>query len=324
MGDMAGLLKRLQASGIAFGDEIKDAMLSLDVSDFTDYCSEAFYHDRPIPFMESSTGGVKTISAPHMIVSLLHHLELAEGQEVLILGSKGGYLAALVALIVGEEGTVRVLDPNNEVVNYTRSNLSHWPTVEVRSLESVCIAPVAIPGDLNRVLVTGQITELPMWIKERIVDGGFALAPIGNSTGQELQKIEKQDEMLIPTDLGPVAFGPVDIKDSEEKPISPDELADLIELACETAGELGLFEGNEEEELQDLVAELRMLPDDLPPCGEGGIPVEEHPMVQLMWRSSPAFLSIWPFLQLMMHPTLASPGAQDWDFSSDEFDEFTA
>jgi protein-L-isoaspartate O-methyltransferase len=259
-----------------------------------------------------------------MIVTLLHHLELSEGQEVVILGAKGGYIAALIAIIVGENGRVRLLDPSQLAVEHVQSRLTHWPTVESRVLEAVEIAPVAFPGDLNRVLITGQVRELPEWLSSRIVDGGFALVPLGNTAGQHLMKIERQSEEMLSTDLGPVSFGPVDVKDSETGPMNPDELADLLELTMETCEELEMIDEQETNALLDLIASLRQLPADLPPPGDGGIPMSEHPMVQLMWEASPSFLRLWPMLQMMLHPNLAQPGAIDWNEDDDDFnfDEF--
>jgi protein-L-isoaspartate O-methyltransferase len=324
MTDMLGLLQRLEKGGIEVPAHVKKVMLEVDIADFTDYDVEPFFADRPIPFIETEQGGLKTISAPHMIVTLLHHLELSEGQEVVVVGAKGGYIAALIAMIVGEHGRVRLLDPSSLAIEHVQARLTHWPTVESRVLEAIEVAPVAFPGELNRVLITGQISELPEWLASRIVDGGFALVPLGNTAGQHLMKLERQGEELFSTDLGPVSFGPIDVRDTETGPMNPNELADLLELTIETCEELEMVDEQECLALQDLIANLRQLPPDLPPPGEGGIPMSEHPMIQLMWEASPSFFRLWPMLQMMLHPNLAQPGAEDWDDDADgfNFDEF--
>ena len=328
MTDMPDLLRRLEKGGIEVPEHVKKAMLKVDVSDFTDYDVEPFFADRPIPFIETDEGGLKTISAPHMIATLLHHLELGSRQEVVVLGAKGGYIAALIAMIVGEKGRVRLLDPSPLAVEHVQSRLTHWPTVESRVLEAVEVAPVAFPGELNRVLITGQVRDLPDWLSSRIVDGGFALAPLGNTAGQRLMKVERQGDEMFSTDLGPVSFGPVDVRDSETGPMNPYELADLLELTLETCEELDMADEDERIALQDLIAELRQLPADLPPPGEGGISMGEHPMFQLMWEAAPSFLRLWPMVQLMLRPNLAQPGAEDWDEDDDDesqhFDEFNS
>jgi len=322
MTDIAGLLRRLEKGGIPISQAIKEAMMSVDIEDFTDYDTEVFYVDRPVPFMETDQGAIKTISAPHMVATLLHHMELKTGEEVVILGAKGGYIAALVARIVGSEGVVRVLDPSMDAVLHVRSRLTHWPTVETRELESVDVAPVAFPGEIHRVLITGQLSAPPTWMTDRLVEGGFILAPIGTKGSQQLVKIERQGEELMPTELGPVAFGPVDVRNAEPGPMNADELADLLELAIQTCEDLELIEDEERYALEDLVVNLRNLPDDLAPPGEGGMPIEEHPMIQLMWQAAPSFFRLWPMLQTMIHPNLAQPGAPVLDDDEDDGSDF--
>ena len=97
MEEMRELLDRISDSGIEVPQPVREAMCGLHLDQFTTYDFDGFFHDRPVVFMETENGGVKTISAPHMIVTLLHHLELNEGHEVLVVGSKGGYIAALIA-----------------------------------------------------------------------------------------------------------------------------------------------------------------------------------------------------------------------------------
>ena len=96
MEEISGLLERLRESGVPINDSIADAMLSVNIEDFTDFDTNTFLMDRPIPFLSTENGTTKTISAPHMIATLLHHLEILEGHHVLVLGSKGGYITCLL------------------------------------------------------------------------------------------------------------------------------------------------------------------------------------------------------------------------------------
>jgi protein-L-isoaspartate(D-aspartate) O-methyltransferase len=321
--EMKSLLKRLEKNGIPLTKSINEAMLAIEVDYFTDYETMDFFADRPITFLKNENGAVKTISAPHMIVTLLYHLELQKGNDVILIGCKSGYIAALIAMIVGEEGSVKVLDPSQSVIQHASSRLTHWPTIELRHIESLQISPIAFPGELNRVLVTGQIKELPEWINSRISESGFVIAPLGGFTGQKLMKLECQDGELLPTDLGHVSFGPVDISDAGIGPISPNELADILELAVETFQEMEAITKEESDSIEDLIIDLRELPDDLQPPGEAGAAIEEHPMIRLLYQSSPSFIRLWPLLQLMIQPNLASPGGYDIDPDDHfEFDGF--
>ena len=249
-------------------------------------------------------------------------MELSYGQEVIVIGCKGGYLAALIATIVGEDGRVKVLDPSKEVVNYAKDRLSHWPTIEIRVLDDLEIAPIAFPGEFNRVIMTGQIEKIPHWVKSRITDSGFVVAPIGNIDSQNLMKIEYQDELTLETDLGNVCFGPIDVDSTNKHHLHPTELADLIELSIETCEELEIINQDELNSLQDLVAKLNSLPDDTPPVGEGGIPISEHPMVKLLWHYSPSFLRLWPIIQVMLHPMISNFEFNNWNQFNDEEDPY--
>lgn len=302
MRNLDELLKILKDSGIEVPSVVESAMKKVDVEDFTEHDSSGFYYDRPVVFLETPEGGVKTISAPHMIVTLLHNLELNLGQHIVIYGAKGGYISALVAHIVGEDGRVTVLDPSSEVITHISSNLRGYPTVECHVIKDN--HDISIP-ELNRVLVTGQIQELPDWLSDGIIDGGFAIAPLGDRNSQRLLKIEKQDGELFETDLGSVIFGPLDISNSIVDTPSPTEMAELIEQVIELMNDAGLVEDNERNKLYDLVADLRLLPDDLPPPEEMDEP-GEHPMMKLMMEKGEWFVHLWPVIQSMMENRIAS------------------
>ncbi|MBA4694640.1 MAG: hypothetical protein H2066_02155 [Candidatus Poseidoniales archaeon] len=302
MRNLDELLKILKDSGIEVPSVVESAMKKVDVEDFTEHDSSGFYYDRPVVFLETPEGGVKTISAPHMIVTLLHNLELNLGQHIVIYGAKGGYISALVAHIVGEDGRVTVLDPSSEVITHISSNLRGYPTVECHVIKDN--HDISIP-ELNRVLVTGQIQELPDWLSDGIIDGGFAIAPLGDRNSQRLLKIEKQDGELFETDLGSVIFGPLDISNSIIDTPSPTEMAELIEQVIELMNDAGLVEDNERNKLYDLVADLRLLPDDLPPPEEMDEP-GEHPMMKLMMEKGEWFVHLWPIIQSMMENRIAS------------------
>ena len=302
MRNLDELLKILKDSGIEVPSVVESAMKKVDVEDFTEHDSSGFYYDRPVVFLETPEGGVKTISAPHMIVTLLHNLELNLGQHIVIYGAKGGYISALVAHIVGEDGRVTVLDPSSEVIAHISSNLRGYPTVECHVIKDN--HDISIP-ELNRVLVTGQIQELPDWLSDGIIDGGFAIAPLGDRNSQRLLKIEKQDGELFETDLGSVIFGPLDISNSIVDTPSPTEMAELIEQVIELMNDAGLVEDNERNKLYDLVADLRLLPDDLPPPEEMDEP-GEHPMMKLMMEKGEWFVHLWPIIQSMMENRIAS------------------
>lgn len=307
MVNVSDLIKRLRDSGVEVPENVENAMLKVDIEDFTEFETEGFYNDRPVVFLEISNGGIKTISAPHMIATLLHNLELDEGQEIVIYGAKGGYLCALIAHIIGENGRVTVLDPSNEVIAHLSNNLRGYPTIECHTITD--ISKISIPP-VNRALVTGQIEELPEWLSQAMVNGGFCIAPIGIRESQRLLKIEKQDNQLFETDLGSVIFGPVDIQDSVVETPSPEEMAEIVEQVVELMSDIGIIASEDRSQLYDLVAELRQLPDDLPPPEEMDDP-SQHPMMKLILQKGEWFVHLWPMINSMMDSRLASFASPD-------------
>lgn len=100
--------------------------------------------------------------------------------------------------------------------------------------------------------------------------------------------------------------------------ISPIELAELLELVIQTCQELEIIEEDEINQLQDIIAELYFLPDDLPPVGEGGIPISGHPMFKSLIEKSDSFIRFWPILQVILHPIIRQIGFENWIF--DDFE----
>lgn len=328
---MDRLLNRLKSAGVPMTKQISAAMQSVDIGEYTDYDLEPFWHDRPLVFLETMKGGVKTISAPHMVATMLHHLELDQGQEVLILGAKGGYIAALVAHMVGPEGGVVVVDPSRDVVEHVRSrvaSVSETHTVRVRKMRNLNRCPPHLPEPLDRVLITGALQMLPDWIERRMADGGFAIAPMGGRIAQRLVKRERQNQNWYDTDLGGVLFGPVDISETEPEPLSAESLAEILREGVALGDELDLFEPEIRERIKILASSLENLPKDIPPLPsieetfEDEIPwafdVEEmndeiHPVIDLLMAEMDWLADLWPMLITLIDVRMMHPG----DFDSD-------
>ena len=302
MSNLAKLFTNLKLSGIDIPEHVEKAMYKVDVEDFSDYNPDDFYFDRPVTFIKSQNGGIKNISAPHMIVTMLHFLELNKGQHIVIYGAKGGYLSAVLAHITGEDGSVTVVDPSMEVISHVSGKLLGYPTVKCHHTSQ--LEGKVLPK-LNRVLVTGQLSLIPSWLSDELEEGGFAIAPIGDRSHQRLMKIENQGDELLETDLGSVIFGPIDISDTISNSPSPSEMAEMIEQVIEIMADSEIIENGEKTKLYDLVADLRQLPDDLLPPEEYDDP-SEHPMMKLMMKKGEWFIQLWPLIQTAMETRIAS------------------
>ena len=310
---MTELIQRLEAAGVPVDNLAKFAMEDVDPAYFTDFDLEPFWNDRPVPFLFTGFGATRTISAPHMIATLLHHLEILEGQDIMLIGSKGGYLAAIIDRMVGKDGTVTIIEPHEEVREYTEERLSMH--------QSSGIIRVLRPHDMEncdedsksfeRILITGSVREIPETIEHMVVDGGFVLGPFGGPVHQRLLKRERQGEMWFDTDLGGVVFGPMDVGESESGPLDPDSLANHIEDAFDLVGGLVEIEEDTSERVQGLISALRDLPTDLPFIDEESTEEEimEHPVVDLLMSEIDWLGPLWPVFSEFLSIDIASPGS---------------
>ena len=139
------------------------------------------YEDIPNLFYYKSPENYRTISAPHMISIMLQGLSLKGDDDLLILGAKGGYIAAL-ARKLAPKGEIIILEANSEIAKLTdenlrRLNLHDNITVNVRNpLEGM---PELSPW--QRILVTGAIKQELIYplLNQLDKSEGVLYAPIG-------------------------------------------------------------------------------------------------------------------------------------------------
>jgi len=309
------LLERLRKSGVPLDSEVEEAMQQVYVGSFTDFDLDAFWRDRPVPFLITEFDAAKMISAPHMIATLLHHLELRLGQHVLLIGAKGGYLAALIDYLVGESGMVTVVEPHAAVLEHTSERLEfHDSKGLVRALPVEALDDAdELARRVDRVLITGAVKEIPLTVAGMVEEGGFVLGPFGGPIQQILLKRERQGDDWLDTELGSVVFGPMDLSEDERGPLNPHSLADHIEDAINIIVELVEIDDETVSRIEELVESLRGMPADIPPLDEDATEDDlvEHPVFELLMAEMEWLQPMWPLFGQLLSIDLESPG--DWD-----------
>ena len=153
------------------------------------------YADEPLPL---PYGGA-TISAPHMVAIQLEYAELAIGLRVLEVGVGFGYLAALVADLVGPGGVVYGIDIEPRLVAEARRRLDTTAVgsrVHLRAGDGHDGWPEAAPFD--RILVSCATREIvPTWVRQ-LTDDGTIVAPVGPPSSQELVRFRARGRLLEP------------------------------------------------------------------------------------------------------------------------------
>jgi len=320
---MSELIERLEKAGVPFGDLAKKAMLDIYPGDFTDYNIGPFWEDRPIPFLFTEYGSTRTISAPHMIGTLLHHLEVIEGQDILVLGSKGGYLSAIIDRMVGGDGSVTIIEPNREVRMHTEECITnHRKSGMMRVIGS--IDDYEGVKSFERILITGSVREIPEGVEHLVIDGGFVLGPFGGPVHQRLLKTERQGEEWFDTDLGGVVFGPMEVSETEYGILDPNLLASHIEDALDLVESLVEIEEEASERIRNLIISLREMPTGLPLIDEDSTEEEvlEHPVVDLIMSEIDWLGPLWPIFSEFLSVDIANPGSPEdvFEFLGDHED----
>ena len=143
------------------------------------------YEDKPALFYydETNPKNYRTISAPHMIVIMLQGLSLNRNDDLLILGAKSGYIAAL-AHKLAPKGEIVILEANSEIARITKQNLEKLKLDE--NIKIVVKNPLFGMAELSpwqKILVTGAIeqSKINPLLHQLDEDGGVLFAPIGPS-----------------------------------------------------------------------------------------------------------------------------------------------
>ena len=303
MEEMRDLLGRLRSSGIPVNKEVENALSEVFIGMFTDFPLGSFWEDRPTPFLITQNDAIKTISAPHMILLLLHHLELSRDQHVLLMGAKGGYMAALIDNIVGRNGMVTVIEPHNEVLDYTSDRLSyHDSSGIIRTIPITSMNDYLFDKKVDRILITGSIREIPLEIQGIVQDGGFILGPFGGPIQQKLLKKERQGDKWIDTNLGEVVFGPMDLSESERGELNPIAIAELIQDIIEIVEDMIEIDDETKDRIEDLIYSLKSMPSEIPNLDLTASDEEiiEHPVYDLLMAEMELISPIWPLLERLL------------------------
>lgn len=164
-----------------------------------------FYYD------ELNPKSYRTISAPHMITIMLQGLALETSDDLLILGAKSGYIAAL-AHQLAPKGEIVILEANSEIAQITAENLKKLNLDN--NITIVVKNPLMGMRDLSpwqKILVTGAIEQPKIYplLKQLDNDGGVLYAPIGQDIVQIYTQILRQNDEFYGKQQLQVRFSPL-------------------------------------------------------------------------------------------------------------------
>lgn len=135
-------------------------------------------------------GQGQTNSQPRTVSAMLGLLDVRPGQRVLDVGSGSGWTTALLADLVGPDGSVLGLERVPELVATGAANLGSegMPWARVRaSVPGVLGAPEEAPFD--RILVSAMATGLPEPLVAQLAGDGILVVPVAS----RMTRVQRDD-----------------------------------------------------------------------------------------------------------------------------------
>ncbi|MCD6433451.1 MAG: protein-L-isoaspartate O-methyltransferase [Sulfurimonas sp.] len=164
-------------------NNIIEAFRHIDRKDFVlDQSVSDIYEDYPLQI-----GYHQTISQPTTVAMMLEMLSAKEGEKILDIGSGSGWTTALLAYIVGDNGSVTGLERVDSLVKFGSSNLQKQRFKNAKIIKAK--DELGIVGEkFNRILVSAAAEEFPSKLTEQLKVGGKLVIPIKNSIYEVTKK----------------------------------------------------------------------------------------------------------------------------------------
>lgn len=201
------MVENLRKGGYLGSERVIEAFRKVPREDFVpSRMRDNAYADRPLPI-----GRGQTISAPSMIAIMLEALDLEKGQRVLEVGTGSGYNAALLAEIVGEEGSVYTLERLESVAETGRKNLESTGYGWVKVIVCDGTKGYSERSPWDRILVTACAPDIPEPLVDQLGVDGMMAAPVGSHhMSQRLTIVKKSEGREIEVEKrGGCAFVPL-------------------------------------------------------------------------------------------------------------------
>jgi len=154
------------------------------------------YQDIPNLFYYQNSENYRTISAPHMITIMLQGLSLEKNDDLLILGAKSGYIAALAHKLC-PNGEIIILEANSDIAKITLENLKKLNLDN--NIDVIVKNPLEGMPNLSpwqKILVTGAIKQqrIHPLLTQLDPKEGVLYAPIGEDFIQIYTQILRIDD----------------------------------------------------------------------------------------------------------------------------------
>jgi protein-L-isoaspartate(D-aspartate) O-methyltransferase len=150
-------------------------------------------------------------SQPSYVLHLLHLLRLERGQAVLEIGSGSGWLAAIMARLVGPEGRVVGIELIPDLAARSRADLAGLGIGNVEVITGDGTPGHAAGAPYDRAIVTAAAWDVPVALLDQVAEGGLAVVPVElrGGDGCDVTMLRRQNGALMAERAVPGWFVPL-------------------------------------------------------------------------------------------------------------------
>lgn len=201
------LVEHLKTAGTIRLPEVEQAMLAVPRHVFLPGVAFATaYADEAVPTHWENGAAVSSASQPAIVAIMLEQLQVASGMRVLEIGAGTGYNAALLAELVGSNGSVTTVDIDPEIVREAREHLDAAGYSSVRTVAADGAAGWPEGAPYERIILTVGASDItPAWL-DQLADGGVMVLPLWLNGAEASVAFRKRGNTLVSESLSPCGF----------------------------------------------------------------------------------------------------------------------
>lgn len=193
------MVDRLKAAGVVKSVRVEQALRKVDRKLFVpDELKEVAYVDQALKIGEE-----QTISQPTTVAFMLELLNPKLGEHILEIGGGSGWLAALLAALVGQEGDVVSAEIIEPLYKFGSTNLRAYNLPQLHFVHTDASHGLSEYAPYDKIVASAAFYNIPDELFEQLKSGGTMVIPSANYMIEQYDKktsgqvIKKQYEGYI-------------------------------------------------------------------------------------------------------------------------------
>ncbi len=189
------LVEKLIAEGVLKSPEVVKTFNRVDRKNFVPDDKKA-QSDQDKPLF---IGYGQTISQPTTVAFMMELLDVKPGQKVLDVGSGSGWTTAILAELVGKDGSVYGVEVIPQLKDFGQKNVEKLGYKNTKHFLANGTMGLANEAPFDRILTSATAPDVPEPLKDQLSeDKGKLVTPVGNITS-EIYLVLREDKNTFKT-----------------------------------------------------------------------------------------------------------------------------